>query len=81
MTKTLHRDPVRPVMDSLGWHVHYKVGSRVRVRLACSRETAIEIACDLLRENRDVLRLVMHDGSERIDRGQIRELCRLREIE
>jgi len=81
MTKTLHRDPVRPVMDSLGWHVHYKVGSRVRVRLACSRETAIEIARDLLRKNREVLRLVRHDGTERINQDQIRELCRLRGTE
>jgi hypothetical protein len=67
-------------MDSLGWHVHYKLGSRVRVRLACSRETAIEIAGDLLRKNREVLRLVRHDGSETISQNQIRELCRPRQV-
>jgi hypothetical protein len=53
----------------------------VRVRLACSREAAIKIARELLQENREVLRLVKHDGTERIDQDQIRELCRLRGIE
>jgi hypothetical protein len=77
MTKELHRGSAGAVMDASGWHVHYRVktGDRVRVRLALNREAAIDIARELLREKREVIRLVMHDGSETIDGDQIRILC------
>jgi hypothetical protein len=77
MTKEMHRGSAGAVMDASGWHVHYKAKTddRVRVRLALNREAAIDIARELLREKSEVVRLVMHDGSETIDGDQIGILC------
>lgn len=75
MTKNWNRDRARPVAASLGWHVHYEDGGRVRVQLACDREAAIELARRIIGRNQRVLRLVRHDGREVIGTEDVQELC------
>ena len=75
MTKNGNRDRAWPVAASLGWHVHYEDGGRLRVQLAFDRETAIELAQKIIRRNQRVLRLVRHDGREIIGAEDIQELC------
>jgi hypothetical protein len=60
---------------SAGWHVHYEVGGRLRVQLACNRDTAIDMARTLLSEHLDVLRLVRYDAREIIGATEVRTLC------
>ena len=60
---------------SAGWHVHYEVGGRLRIQLACNRETAIDMARTLLSEHLDVLRLVRYDAREIIGGTEVRALC------
>jgi len=79
MTNELNRSVPRVAAAALGWHVHYRAGGRVRVRLACNREAAIDIARALFSENRDVLRLMRYDGSASMGQDQIKHLVTSRE--
>jgi hypothetical protein len=71
----MDRDATGVSRLSAGWHVHYEVGGRLRVLLACNRETAIDMARTLLSERLDVLRLVRYDAREIIGATEVRTLC------
>ncbi len=47
----------------MGWHVHYKDGNRVGVRLVADREAALAIASELIADGHEIIRLLTPDGA------------------
>jgi hypothetical protein len=50
----------------VGWHIFFNSGARIGVRLLADRTSAVNTACQLLGEGRDIVRVVTHDRSETI---------------
>jgi hypothetical protein len=58
----------------MSWHLHYRnSGQQFRV-LAVDRETAIAVACILLRDGHEVVKLESSAG-ETIETDEVRRLC------
>jgi len=75
MAKPLDHDPMRSVVASLGWHVHYGASDRMRVQLTCDLDAAIDVARTLLGENREVFRLIRCGSHDVIGADAIKKLC------
>jgi hypothetical protein len=58
----------------MGWHVHYQSGGREFRAPAADRQTAICVACILLRDGHDVVKLESPAG-ETIEPTEIKRLC------
>jgi hypothetical protein len=58
----------------MSWHVHYQSGGRQFRAPAADRTTAIAVACILLRDGYDVVRLESPAG-ETIEPDDIKRLC------
>jgi hypothetical protein len=58
----------------MSWHVHYQSGGQQFRALAADRTTAIAVACILLRDGHDVVRLEALAG-ETIEPDEIKRLC------
>ena len=68
-----------PLLESrlyrpMGWEVHYQRGDQQFRAPATDRTAAIVVACILLRDGHDVVKLESAAG-ETIDAGEIRQLC------
>jgi hypothetical protein len=62
-------------MGALGWHVHYELAGRLRVRLTCHRGAAIGTARELIADDIRVIRLLRSDGAEAIGEIETRAVC------
>jgi hypothetical protein len=58
----------------MGWQVHYQRGDQQFRAQALDRSAAIAVACILLRDGHDVVRLEL-TGRETIERDEIQRLC------
>jgi hypothetical protein len=58
----------------MGWQVHYQRGEQLFSAPAADRTTAITVACILLRDGHDVVRLESTE-CDKIDRDEIKRLC------
>jgi hypothetical protein len=58
----------------MSWQVHYRRGDQRFSAPVADRVTAITVACILLRDGHDVVRLESTER-ERIDRDEIKRLC------
>jgi hypothetical protein len=58
----------------MGWQVHYQRGDQLFCAPAADRKTAITVACILLRDGHDVVRLESTER-EKIERDEIKRLC------
>jgi hypothetical protein len=58
----------------MDWQVHYQSGDQQFRAPAADRRTAIAVACILLRDGHDVVRLDSTAG-ETIDTDEIKRLC------
>jgi hypothetical protein len=58
----------------MGWQVHYQRGDRQFLAPAADRSTAIAVACILIRDGHDVVKLESAAG-ETIETDDIKRLC------
>lgn len=58
----------------MSWHVHYQSGAQQFRALAPDRTTAIAVACILLRDGHEVVKLESPAG-ETIEPPEIKRLC------
>jgi hypothetical protein len=58
----------------MSWHVHYQSGGQQFRAPAADRTTAIAVACIMLRDGHDVVRLEASAG-ETIEPDEIKRLC------
>jgi hypothetical protein len=58
----------------MDWQVHYQSGGQEFRAPAADRSTAIAVACILLRDGHDVVRLATTTG-EMIETDEIKRLC------
>jgi hypothetical protein len=58
----------------MSWQVHYQRGDQQFRAQAADRNAAIAVACILLRDGHDVVRLES-TGRETIERDEIKRLC------
>jgi hypothetical protein len=58
----------------MSWHVHYRSGSQQLRAPAADRATAIAVACILIRDGQDVVKLESTAG-ETIETDDIKRLC------
>ena len=58
----------------MGWEVHYQRGDRQFRAPAADRSTAVAVACILIRDGHEVIKLESISG-ETIDAGEIKRLC------
>jgi hypothetical protein len=58
----------------MSWHVHYRSGDQQFRAPAADRSTAIAVACILLRDGHEVVKLESPAG-EMIEPHEIRRLC------
>jgi hypothetical protein len=58
----------------MGWQVHYQSGDQQFRALAADRSTAVAIACILIRDGHDVVKLESTAG-ETIETDDIKRLC------
>jgi hypothetical protein len=59
----------------MGWQVHYQHGDQQFRAPAADRSTAIAIACILIRDGHDVVKLESTAG-ETIETDEIKRLCK-----
>jgi hypothetical protein len=59
----------------MSWHVHYQRGDERFSAATVDRTAAIAVACILLRDGHDVVRLESPSSGETIEAGEIRRLC------
>jgi hypothetical protein len=57
----------------MGWQVHYQRGDRQFLVPAADRSTAIAVACILIRDGHDVVKL--ESATETIETDDIKRLC------
>lgn len=50
----------------MGWHVYYRAERGMGVRLVGDREIAIDTACALMGEGREIVRITTHDRADTI---------------
>jgi hypothetical protein len=60
--------------ERMSWHVHYRNGDQQFWALAADRKTAISVACILLRDGHEVVKLESSVG-ETIETREIQRLC------
>jgi hypothetical protein len=58
----------------MDWQVHYRRGDQQFRALAADRSTAVAIACILIRDGHDVVRLESTSG-ETVETDEIKRLC------
>jgi hypothetical protein len=58
----------------MDWQVHYQSGGQQFLAPAADRRTAIAVACILLRDGHDVVKLASTAG-ETIETDEIKRLC------
>jgi hypothetical protein len=58
----------------MDWQVHYRRGDQQFRALAADRSTAVAIACILIRDGHDVVRLESTSG-ETVETDEITRLC------
>lgn len=58
----------------MNWQVHYRRGDQQFLAPAADRSTAVAVACILIRDGHDVVRLESTSG-ETIETDEIKRLC------
>ena len=66
--------PRLQLYGSMGWQVHYRRGDQQFRAPAADRSTAVAIACILIRDGHDVVKLESTAG-ETIETDEIKRLC------